>query len=84
MFLHKECIQTAADFELFLFTYYISVPECIPVIKRPMMIISGTPICLLKPMSPPATNTRNVLFTSVPLLHKNAERNNKNACLQFA
>lgn len=54
----------------------ISVPECIPVMKRPMMIISGTPTCLLKPMSPPATNTSTVLFTSVPLLHKNKNQQN--------
>lgn len=60
-----------------ILAHYISVPECIPVMKRPMMIISGIPMCRLKPMSPPATNTRIVLFTSVPLLHKNTERNNK-------
>ena len=44
------------------------LPECIPVMKRPMMTISGEPHILLKPMSDPAINTSTVEFTTVPFL----------------
>lgn len=46
------------------------LPEWIPVMKRPMMTISGEPQILLKPMSEPAINTSTVEFTTVPFLHK--------------
>lgn len=44
------------------------LPECIPVMKRPTMIISGDPHNRLKPISPPPIKTRTVLCTSVPFL----------------
>lgn len=50
--------------------YSWDIPECIPVIKRPKMTISGEPQILLNPMSDPAKNTSTVELTTDPFLQK--------------
>lgn len=53
----------------------VCLPEWIPVMKRPKMIISGEPQVLLKPMSAPAINTSTVVFTTVPFLTTHTQSN---------
>lgn len=53
----------------------VCVPEWIPVMKRPMMTISGEPQILLKPMSVPPINTSTVVFTTVPFLKVHTHTN---------
>lgn len=66
---YQSSLMTCFAIPLYAFLSW-SIPECIPVTKRPKMTISGDLQILLNPMRDAAKNTSTVELTTVPFLQK--------------